>query len=79
MLYIMDMNQVCNIECGVPQGSILGTLLFLLYINDLCTQSNILHSILFADDTNILLSGRSIPDIVHRLKDNVWLVGSLFI
>jgi len=61
-------SSMCNIECGVPQGSILGPLLFLLYINDLCTQSTTLHSILFADDTNFLLSGRSIPEIVHRLN-----------
>ena len=42
-----------EIKCGVPQGSILGPLLFILYINDMCGVSKLLHIILFADDTKI--------------------------
>ena len=47
-------SQLKDIVCGVLQGSILGPLLFVLYVNDITSTSNILDFILFADDTSIL-------------------------
>ena len=54
---INDNNSNCRpIHCGVPQGSILGPLLFILYINDFVNSTTLLHKIIFADDTNLFTS-----------------------
>ena len=52
-----------NVLCGVPQGSILGPILFILYINDMCNVSTLLKPILFADDTNLFYSGKDIDEL----------------
>ena len=52
-----------TIKCGVPQGSILGLLLFIVYVNGLYRASNILKPIIFANDTNLFCSGKHIKTL----------------
>jgi hypothetical protein len=64
-------SNVQNITCGVPQGSILGPLLFLLYVNDLANASNVLFAILFADDTNLFFNGKTLSEIIKTVNDEL--------
>ena len=57
-----------QISCGVPQGSVLGPLLFLIYINDIYRATVDAKPKIFADDTNVFVIGKSLKEI--ELKAN---------
>ena len=59
-----------KIECGVPQGSILGPLLYLLYVNDItnCTKANILS---VADDTSLFVNNSNITELYEHANTEI--------
>ena len=70
--YVQYNNSVCSqkitVECGVPQGSILGPLLFLLYVNGICNVSKILHFVLFADDTSLFYAHKNLQCLTQKVN-----------
>ena len=56
------------IKHGVSQGSILGPLLFIIYMNDISNVSNFLFTILYADDTCVALDGKSLENLVTLMN-----------
>ena len=72
---------MCSIIPGIPQGSILGPLLFFIYVNDLHKVSSILKPVMFADDTNLFLSNKDINKLFNDLnvelqKISIWFKAS---
>ena len=71
-------SQMLPIKCGVPQGSILGPLLFLIYKNDIFSCSKYLSFILFADDSNIFFQHKNICELIEIVNRELSLVASWF-
>ena len=89
--YLSNRNQKCQIngylstkkmiKCGIPQGSILGPLFFLLYISDLPQCLSKTKPRLFANDTNLTASGDSIPRLETAVNSDLenlrkWLIAN---
>ena len=65
-------SESASITCGVPQGSILGPLLFLVYINDMKTSVKC-KLLLYADDAALIVSGKHVHTIEQTLSSELYV------
>ena len=71
VLYNNVQSQTLDITCGVPQGSVLGPLLFLIYVNDIANCLTHSKLIYFADDTTVFLSSKCINDLYKNMNSDL--------
>ena len=60
---------ISTVEYGVPQGSVLGPLLFIVYVNDIVNAVNGVNIRLFADDTALFIHGKDVETIYNKMRD----------
>ena len=64
-------SESCSISTGVPQGSILGPLLFIIFINDLPKSSTYFSARLYADDTSLTASGSDLDSLLGEINSHL--------
>ena len=76
--YLNNKSELRPVTCGIPQGSILGPLLFLIYVNDLPDSLTSSKGILFADDTTLCQSSKNIEELYTSMNSELKILTDWF-
>ena len=75
-MYENIQSETRSIKCGVPQGSIFGPLFFIIYMNDICNVSQLLYTIMYADDTSVIMSGNDLENQIQSVNSELCLLNT---
>lgn len=64
------LSELLSVNFGVPQGTMEGPILVIIFMNDVVNSAQNVDNVLFADDTNIFLTDSDPVRIIHRTKHN---------
>ena len=67
-------SRAMTVTCGIPQGSFLGPLLFIVYLNDFEKCFKASEAGMYADDTQVLLASSSVDELVHKAQDELGII-----
>ena len=75
-MYDNIQSETRSIKCGVPQGSILDPLLYIIYMNDICNVLELLYTIMQADDTSVIMSGNDLESLIQSVNSELCLLNT---
>ena len=78
VVYDNSKSSILSVQCGVPQGSVLGPLLFIIFLNDIAFSSDTLSFFIYADDTNAIVSNDNLNDLIHSVNNELHKICTWF-
>ena len=75
-MYDNIQSETRSIKCGVPQGSNFGSITFIIYMNDICNVLELLYTIMYADDTSVILSGNDLKSLIQSVNSELCLLNT---
>ena len=75
-MYDTMQSETRSIKCAIPQGSTLGPLLFIIYMNGICNVSELLYTIMYADDTSVIMSGDDLESLIQSVNSELCLLNT---
>ena len=76
IMYDNIQSETRSIKCGVPQDPIMGPSHFIIFMTDICNVSELLHTIMYADDTSAIMSVNDLKSLIQSVNSELCLLNT---